>query len=163
MREAYELLDDGRSSVLGREIRFYAGTREWASASDHPIPFRVKRGGGRWSVVRTEAKIEQQDGKRSGRDIQSHEKVVSPCAIAADSQEPQKSPVAHHPQDAKDYPSVLTGRHAADGIRASYRGGKMVLRPCEWCGHLCNFRRSGSRICTACWGKRKELQGEGLF
>ena len=56
--------------------------------------------------------------------------------------------------DSRDYPSVIPGRYAGDGIRAPSKGGTMVLRPCDWCGKLCNFRRSGSRICPECWRNR---------
>lgn len=74
--------------------------------------------------------------------------------MTENAQSAQKSLVGHHSMDPRDYPSVLSGRYAGDGIRASSKGGVMVLRPCDWCGKLCNFRRAGSRICPGCWSNR---------
>ena len=73
------------------------------------------------------------------------------------SQNAQKSPVAYYSPNPRDYPTALAGRYAGDGIRASTKGGAMVLRPCDWCGRLCNFRRAGHRICTECWANRDNV------
>lgn len=70
------------------------------------------------------------------------------------SQDAQNSVAAAQPPDGRDYPSTVPGRFAGDGIRASSAGGAMVLRPCDWCGKFCNFRRSGSRMCPGCWRNR---------
>jgi hypothetical protein len=126
----------------------------WASVSDHPIPFRVKRKGGRWSVVRTEAHVEQQDGKRSGRNIQGDSDVSLDAISAGIDGNAQMSTAAQQSPDGRGYPSVIPGRYAGDGIRSPSRGGTMVLLPCDWCGKPCNFRRSGSRIYPDCWTAR---------
>jgi hypothetical protein len=71
------------------------------------------------------------------------------------SQDAQISRAATQTPDGRGYPTVIPCRYAGDGIRAPSKGGTMVLRPCDWCGKFCNFRRSGSRICTECWRNRK--------
>jgi hypothetical protein len=79
------------------------------------------------------------------------------------SQDAQISRAVTRTPDGRDYPSVIPGRYAGDGIRAPSKGGTMVLRHCDWCGKLCNFRRSGTRICTECWRNRRNAdvnQGE---
>ena len=69
----------------------------------------------------------------------------------------QISTVPMRTPDGRGYPSVIPGRYAGDGIREPSRGGAMVLRPCDWCEQLCNFRRSGSRICPDCWRNRRTI------
>lgn len=100
--------------------------------------------------IKNEAKV---DDKRPERNTQG-DSNASLGAVPATSQDAQKSLVAHQSPNPRDYPSTVKGRYAGDGIRASSRGGAMVLKPCDWCGRLCNFRRSGSRICPDCWRNR---------
>jgi len=73
-------------------------------------------------------------------------------------EESKKSIAATHSSDGRGHPSVMPGRFAGDGIRDTRRGGTMVLRPCHWCGKLCNFRRAGSRICPDCWRDRASIR-----
>jgi hypothetical protein len=107
-----------------------------------------------WAISKAGRESEQE---RSERNTQGCENA-SGSAASDDSQDAQKSLVAHQTPDPRDYPSVLSGRYATDGIRASSKGGAMVLKPCDWCGRLCNFRRSGSRICPECWRNRSKLR-----
>jgi len=72
------------------------------------------------------------------------------------SQAAQVSRAVTQTPDGRDYPSVIPGRFAGDGIRTPSRGGAMILVPCDWCGKLCNFRRSGPRICTSCWVEHRK-------
>jgi hypothetical protein len=47
------------------------------------------------------------------------------------SQDAQISRAVTRTPDGRDYPSVIPGRYAGDGIRAPSKGGTMVLRPCD--------------------------------